>query len=69
MTYQSSGGSSSCTGAFKSRSSDENRGVGGADVSSDFDGLNFKASYSNAIYGKSSTVQPPALLLMAQIKF
>lgn len=29
----------------------------------------FKASYSNSIYGNSETVQPPALVLIPQIKF
>ena len=31
--------------------------------------LYFSASYSNPIYGASSTVQPPALRLIPQIKF
>lgn len=31
--------------------------------------LKFNASRSNAIYGASSTVQPPALSLILQIKF
>ena len=30
---------------------------------------NFSATSSNAIYGAASTVQPPALQLIAQIKF
>lgn len=30
---------------------------------------NFDASLSNAIYGNSTTVQPPALSLIPQIKF
>ena len=29
----------------------------------------FKASYSNSIYGNSETGQPPALVLIPQIKF
>ena len=32
-------------------------------------GLYFDASRSNAIYGASSTVQPPAIVLIPQIKF
>ena len=31
--------------------------------------LNFDASLSNAIYGASNTVQPPALILLPQIKY
>ncbi len=31
--------------------------------------ITFNASLSNAIYGASSTVQPPALKLIAQIRF
>ena len=31
--------------------------------------LNFAASRSNSIYGSSQTVQPPAILLIPQIKF
>lgn len=29
----------------------------------------FNASYSNVIYGASSTVQPPAIMLLPQIKY
>lgn len=32
-------------------------------------GINFDASKSNPIYGRSDTVQPPALSLIAQIKY
>ena len=32
-------------------------------------GFAFKASRSNNIYGKSSTVQPPAIALIPQIKY
>ena len=31
--------------------------------------LSFNASNSNSIYGKSSSVQPPALSLIPQIRF
>lgn len=37
-----------------------------------FTGVNsvgFKASYSNSIYGRSNTVQPPAIVLIPQIKY
>lgn len=32
-------------------------------------GFEFDASRSNSIYGSSQTVQPPAILLIPQIKF
>lgn len=32
-------------------------------------GINFDASKSNAIYGRSETVQPPAIAMIAQIKY
>ena len=32
-------------------------------------GINFDASISNPIYGRSNTVQPPAITLIAQIKY
>ena len=38
-------------------------------VSSTGTTLNMDASRSNAIYGKASTVQPPAIVLIPQIKF
>ena len=50
-----------------------NNAVPAADES--FEGLGkdediiFDASYSNAIYGASDTVQPPALSLIPQIKY
>ena len=31
--------------------------------------VDFSASYSNAIYGASTTVQPPALSLLPQIRY
>lgn len=31
--------------------------------------INFNASKSNSIYGRSSTVQPPALILLPIIKY
>lgn len=33
------------------------------------DGVNFKASKANPIYGNSNTVQPPAIVLIPQIKY
>lgn len=32
-------------------------------------GINFDASRSNPIYGRSNTVQPPAITMIAQIKY
>lgn len=34
-----------------------------------YSGISFSAAASNAIYGKSTTVQPPALALIPQIKY
>ena len=45
-----------------------NTGTAESDKSSHDDLLTFNASRSNAIYGKSSTVQPPALCLLPCIK-
>ena len=52
---------------------------GGASVSAAFQGISsqklntdiikFNASESNAIYGSSETVQPPAICLIPQIKY
>lgn len=38
-------------------------------VSNWSDSIDFDASKSNAIYGRSETVQPPALAMIAQIKY
>ena len=55
------------TGAFYNNNpypGNINSGVGDSST-----GYSFDASRSNSIYGKSSTVQPPALVLLPQIKF
>ena len=45
-------------------------GVTGSQSYSDWsDSIDFDASHSNPIYGASDTVQPPALSLVAQIKY
>ena len=45
-------------------------GVTGSQSYSDWsDSIDFDASHSNPIYGASDTVQPPALSLIAQIKY
>ena len=40
-----------------------------SDTDGNIQGLGFDASRSNAIYGRSSTVQPPAIQLIPQIKY
>ena len=47
---------------------------GGTDTGSNWntnlnDSINFDASRSSSIYGASTTVQPPALILIPQIRF
>lgn len=42
-------------------------GYGAGNVSNPY--ISFNASRSNVIYGKSDTVQPPAILLLPQIKY
>ena len=45
-------------------------GVTGSGAYSDWsDSIDFDASHSNPIYGASETVQPPALTMIAQIKY
>ena len=45
-------------------------GVTGSQSYSDWsDSIDFDASHSNPIYGASETVQPPALTMIAQIKY
>lgn len=40
-----------------------------ANISSGDRGVNFNAGLSNSIYGKSTTVQPPSIVLIPQIKY
>lgn len=55
------------SGAFTATkmSTDTNQDSGNASNNS----YSFKASNSNSIYGTSTTVQPPAICLIPQIKF
>ena len=65
--YVSAGDAHSSSGAFKYTSETIGRG---RDGTSWFDyKLNIDASGSNDIYGKSTTVQPPAFSLIPQIKY
>ena len=64
--YKSSGSSN---GAFSKRTANEGTSFIGTTEQYTADGFVFDASHSNAIYGKSSTVQPPALQLIPQIKY
>ena len=54
------------TGAFETRSQGDNTSNSGS--SSDAKTISFAASRSNAIYGNSTTVQPPAIKLNVLIK-
>ena len=64
------GSYSDSSGAFKTTAA-ASIGLEGSDIG--VYGYNrtdeFKASYSCSIYGNSTTVQPPALSLIPQIKF
>ena len=64
--YKSSGSSN---GAFSKRTANEGTSFIGTTEQYTADGFVFDASDSNAIYGASTTVQPPALQLIPQIKF
>lgn len=55
------------TGAFETRSQGDNTSNSG--TSSDARTISFAASRSNAIYGNSTTVQPPALTMRYYIKY
>ena len=64
-------GAPTVTGAFKN-SSRQNQQPYDGNVDQPMMGrikIDFNASQSNSIYGASSTVQPPALQLIPQIKF
>ena len=57
-------------GAFTRVSgTDTGNAGGGVNYDGNTNTFNFNASQSNSIYGASSTVQPPALSLIPQIKF
>ena len=61
----SSNSSERYTGAFNCI---ESSGNGANGTSGSFDKVEFKASYSNSIYGRSNTVQPPSVILYYIIK-
>ena len=56
-----------CSGAFKMKSKGY-RSEGNKDDNKDEQIYEFNASYSNSIYGKSTTVQPPAVTVKFLIK-
>lgn len=55
------------TGAFSVTTQNNYRPDGGAYVNAPY--FTFNASWSNSIYGNSTTVQPPALTLKYIIKY
>lgn len=59
------------TGAFTGRSGTYRQypNISAAGSSLFYDTINFNASKSNSIYGSSTTVQPPAVKLIPQIKY
>ena len=56
-------------GAFKDSGRKDQWGLKGGTEDKDNTSALFDASASNPIYGKSETVQPPAIALIAQIKY
>ena len=56
------------TGALKEMNYERNT-LQGTEGGAGDGGFIFDASLSNEIYGKSDTVQPPALVLLAQIRY
>ena len=61
---------SNCIGAIASTYSTNTGYYGGSTASADWGfGFNFDASKSNTIYGKSTTVQPPAIVVNYFIKY
>lgn len=54
------------TGVFNGSPGNNNLPGGAGAAAGD---LNFNASKSSAIYGKSETVQPPSIQLLPQIKY
>jgi len=55
------------SGAFKTSSIVQD--LSGAGVSSAYQQADFKAFYSNSLYGKSSTVQPPSQIVHVCIRY
>lgn len=68
ITGVASGGrGESWSGAFKYAGVDQHVDANGSGASQHY--ANFNASWSNPIYGASTTVQPPAIRLIPQIKY
>lgn len=68
-SYEGSKGYDVWTGALETKTTNHQAGsLGSAATVVKYDDLNFNASKSNSIYGKSTTVQPPALTLLPIIK-
>ena len=57
------------SGAFYNAGGNTNPGGLGNNSGANVPYLGFQASKSNSIYGASETVQPPAIILLPQIKF
>ena len=56
-------------GVFASSISSPNALQGGASTGLNYNSVDFNASRSSSIYGNSTTVQPPAITLIPQIKY
>ena len=57
------------TGPFYDGYNDVENVIGTVNPGGTSNVIGFDAKRANAIYGKSSTVQPPALVLLPQIKY
>ena len=62
-------GNATLTGAFNKGTTIDIQTASPGEAARNPNIVNFDASLSNEIYGLSSTVQPPALTLIPQIKF
>lgn len=67
--WQYPGWESQSTGAISSSLTGSSSGIGGGNYVLKDSKMAFDASYSNSIYGNSSTVQPPALTCLICIKY
>ena len=67
--WQYPGWESQSTGAISSSSTGSSSYIGGGNPVLKDSKMAFDASYSNSIYGNSSTVQPPALTCLICIKY
>lgn len=59
------------SGAYVSstKNANTNTDIGAGNQNDSIWNIKFNALYSNSIYGKSLTVQPPTLQMIAQIKY